>query len=127
MTWNGPGDVDLHTFEPTGAHVYYGARLGISGELDTDNTVALGPEHYYASCDSNVLATGTYQVGINNYYGATGRLATVQVATAKTGEIFTKTLGVGAQLGSAGNQSPIPVVSVTVSQDANGKYTATAQ
>jgi len=126
LTWDGSGDVDLHAFEPSSTHVYYANKQGISGYLDVDNTSANGPEHYFASCDSTKLATGTYQIGINNYARATGRIATVQVATNGSGEIFTKQLGVGAELGSRGNSSPIPVVSVNVNKDNNGKYTVSA-
>lgn len=127
LTWDGAGDVDLHTFEPNNTHVYYGAPQGISGRLDVDNVVANGPEHYFATCDSTLLAEGQYQIGINNYAGATGRIATVQVATTQDGEIFTQSLGVGSELGSSGNASPIPVISVIVSKDINGKFSAKTQ
>ncbi len=92
------------------------------GFLDTDNTVSFGPEHYFASCDSTILQTGTYSVGINNYSGATGRIATVQVATSLGGVINTRSLSVGPVLGSGGNPSPIHVFNVVVSTDPiNGK------
>lgn len=118
LTWDGTGDVDLHTFEPNGAHSYYSNRAGQVGYLDVDNTSANGPEHYYASCDAAVLQAGTYRVGINNYSGATGRTATVQVSSSRDGTILTKTLGVGAQLGSGGNASPISVLNVMVTKNA---------
>jgi len=117
LTWDGTGDVDLHTFEPNGAHVFYQANAGVVGFLDTDNTVSFGPEHYFASCDSNVLQAGTYSIGINNFSGAAGRTATVQIATSIGGVINTKSLGVGAVLGTGGNQSPIPVFNVIVTKD----------
>lgn len=123
MTWNGYGDVDLHTFEPNGAHVYYASKTGVVGYLDVDNVVSDGPEHYYASCDSNILQTGVYHVGINNYARATGRIATVQVATSMNGVLATKTLSVGPVLGGSGNASPISVYDVTVTKDATtGKF-----
>lgn len=125
MTWDGGGDVDLHTFEPTGAHVYYSNKRGAIGNLDTDNTSAVGPEHYTASCSPDVVKAGTYRVGINNYARATGRTATVQVSTANEGEIFTTSLGVGTEKGSGGNSSPIQVVNIQVAQDATGKLKAT--
>lgn len=40
LTWDGSGDVDLHTYEPDGSHVYYSGMTGNSGYLDVDNTVA---------------------------------------------------------------------------------------
>lgn len=91
LIWDGAGDVDLHTFEPGGAHVYYRQRQGVAGELDRDNRLGfgpgldIGPEHYYASCDSNVLQPGTYRIAIANFARAEGRTATVQIASWKDG------------------------------------------
>lgn len=132
LTWDGTGDVDLHVSEPNGAHVYYEQKVGIVGYLDLDNVIGFGagydqPEHYCSSCDSTILQPGVYSVGINNFYNATGRTATVQVSSSKGGVIATKTLSVGAERGSAGNQSPIHVLNVTVSKDAKtGQFTYTA-
>lgn len=126
LTWDGTGDVDLHAFEPTGSHVFYSSKSGNSGFLDVDNTSAKGPEHYYATCDATKLVIGDYRFGINNYARATGRTATVQISFAQGGQPLTKVLGVGAELGSGGDSSPIPVLTVTVSKDANGKFKATA-
>ncbi len=124
LTWDGKGDLDLHTFEPKGAHVYYSQDIGQSGFLDVDNTVANGPEHYYASCEPDVLQVGVYKIGINNYSGAEGRIATLQIATTNKGEIFTKTLQIGSVKGSDGNSSPIEVVKVEVAKDYNGLFVA---
>ena len=126
LTWNGSGDVDLHAFEPTGRHVYYQALAGNSGFLDLDNTVASGPEHYYASCDAMKIETGIYRFGINNYSSATGRTATLQISFAQGGQPLTKVLDVGPERGSSGDATPIPVVNVTVTKDANGKFNAVA-
>ncbi|CAM3867753.1 uncharacterized protein YfaP (DUF2135 family) [Kerstersia gyiorum] len=127
LTWDGEGDVDLHTFEPQGAHVYYASRPGQSGYLDTDNVIAYGPEHYYASCDANVLQAGVYQIGINNYARAAGRTATVQLSSAKDGELLTRRLPVGEVRGNSGNNSPIPVFNVKVAQSAEGVWSVTPQ
>jgi hypothetical protein len=124
LTWDGSGDVDLHVFEPTGTHIFYANKQGDSGFLDVDNRVAKGPEHYVATCDPTRLATGTYQIGINNFARANGRIATVQVATEEEGEIFTTQLGVGSEQGSNGDNSPIPVVKVVVFKDAEGNFQA---
>ena len=122
MTWNGSGDVDLHTFEPQGDHVYYANKVGSAGRLDVDNTVGVGPEHYFASCDSEQLQTGAYRFGINNYAGATGRKAILQVSTPFEGELYTTEprVDVGEELGSEGDDAPIPVFSVIVENDAEG-------
>lgn len=118
LTWDGQGDVDLHSFEPSGTQVYYGSRNGNIGHLDVDNVIANGPEHYFASCDASVLQAGTYSFGINNFSGATGRTATVQVSTSSGGVLSSKSLDVGAVRGSSGNNAPIPVVKLVVSKDA---------
>jgi uncharacterized protein YfaP (DUF2135 family) len=127
MTWDGSGDVDLHVFEPNGTHVYYSSLQGNSGYLDYDNTVAYGPEHYYATCDSSILSTGAYLIGINNYDQATGRIATVQIATAAEGEIYSRNLGVGPERGSSGDDSPIIFVTVMVTEDEQGKFKASIE
>jgi hypothetical protein len=126
LTWDGSGDVDLHTFDPTNTHVYYSSRSSTTGYLDVDNTTANGPEHYYASCDATKLLVGNYKIGINNYSGATGRTATVQISFAQGGQAITKSLSVGAVRGSSGDATPISVFTVNVQKDANGKFTATA-
>lgn len=127
LTWDGSGDVDLHTLEPRGAHVYYAHRQGLSGYLDTDNVIAYGPEHYYASCEEGVLQAGLYRIGINNYYDATGRTATVQLSSAKEGELLTKSLSVGPERGNAGNSEPIAVFDVLVTHSAEGDWSVAAQ
>ena len=99
----------------------------MSGYLDVDNVTADGPEHYYATCDASILQTGTYNIGINNFSDATGRIATVQVATASEGEIFSTSLDVGGEKSSQGDSSPIPVVSVIVAKDLQGKFKAAIQ
>lgn len=124
LTWDGPGDVDLHVVEPDGTHVYYGAKGGHSGYLDVDNVTANGPEHYFASCDAGVLQTGVYKIGINHYARATGRRASISLATQD--RIHDPvTLDVGPVRGSSGNSSPISVFSVRVEVDAAGRYRAT--
>lgn len=126
LTWDGAGDVDLHTFDPANNHVYYASRSSTTGYLDVDNTSANGPEHFFASCDPSKLLAGNYKIGINNYSGATGRTATVQISFAQGGSTVTKSLSVGAELGSSGNATPIQAITVNVQKDANGKFTATA-
>jgi len=95
LTWDGKGDVDLHIFEPNGTHVYFNNKLGTSGILDVDNVEANGPEHYFLSCAKSQIQTGTYQFKIANYEGATGRNATVQIATFNDGVRATKTIKLG--------------------------------
>lgn len=120
LTWDGSGDVDLHTFEPTGSHVYYAAMAGNSGYLDVDNTVANGPEHYYASCDGAKLATGTYRVAIANYSQADNRTATVQVASWNDGVLGTKSVTLG---GATGDDPVYSLFDVVVTKnEQTGRY-----
>ncbi|MEM7217388.1 MAG: hypothetical protein AAF515_03415 [Pseudomonadota bacterium] len=129
LTWDGSGDVDLHAFEPDGRHVYYASRQGNAGRLDVDNVVARGPEHYFASCDSQALSTGTYRFGINHFAAANDRRATLQVASLADGVLFTTNppVDVGPAQGAAGNSSPRLIVDVNVSIDDNGEYRAVAR
>ena len=46
LTWDGPGDVDLHLYLPNGEHCFYKRKETQSGaRLDIDNKVRDGPEH----------------------------------------------------------------------------------
>lgn len=125
MTWNAPGDVDLHTFEPNGAHVFYKQLVGSSGVLDVDNVIGFGPEHYYASCERSQLQVGVYQVGINHFDNAA--IANVQVSSAKEGVLFSTSLPVGPERGANGNASPIPIVDIEVIEDDDGVLSLSVQ
>lgn len=125
LTWDRAGDLDLHTIEPDGAHVYYEALVSPSGFLDYDNIVGYGPEHYYARCHG--AREGVYRFGVNHYQGATGALATVQVASERDGELATRVLHIGEERGPAGNSQPALVVTVTVGRDSAGGLSVSAR
>jgi hypothetical protein len=114
LTWNGSGDVDLHTYEPGGEHVYYRNEQGASGYLDVDNVVADGPEHYYASCDANSLQEGTYQIAVANYARADGRTATVQIASWIDGVLGTESVVLGSE---TGDKPSMTLFNVAVTKD----------
>ncbi len=120
LTWDGNGDVDLHTMEPDNKHVFYGAKRGSSGFLDVDNTVALGPEHYYASCQAESLQTGTYSFQVANYSRAEGRKATVQIASWIDGVLGTRSVMLGSATGNVPS-STLFTVNVTKNTD-TGQY-----
>lgn len=122
LSWNGTGDVDLHTFEPNGSHVYYSNQKGIVGELDVDNTVANGPEHYFATCNESLLEEGIYRIGLNNYSQAEGRKATVQISTSNVSDVITREMVMGPELGSSGDSNPKHLINVVVSKDESGKF-----
>ena len=114
LTWDGTGDVDLHTFEPGDVHVYYRDKTGDAGLLDVDNTVAEGPEHYYATCDNARLKEGTYTFSLANYELAEGRNATLQIASWNDGVLGTKSVPLG---GATGDDPAHDMFSVVVQKD----------
>jgi hypothetical protein len=120
LTWNGTGDVDLHTFEPNGTQVYYVRSAGSAGFLDVDNTSANGPEHYYATCSSATLLTGAYRFAVANYSRADGRTATLQVASWSDGVLGTKQVVLGA---ASGNTPGATLFTVNVTRNpVTGSY-----
>jgi len=126
LTWSGTGDEDLHVIEPNGTHVFYASKQGFTGFLDVDNVVSFGPEHYFASCDPTLIQDGLYQIGINDFNGADGETATVQLVTAQ--RVFQAVqLSTGPTRGPAGNTSPTPVFNVQVTKNADGTFSVSKQ
>lgn len=95
LHWNGSGDVDLHVhnqvttspwFDALNDCYYsnrnpiwdatYGQGLGANPQLDFDNTFANGPENIRISTP---VLNQPYTVGVHNYSGAAGRLATIEL------------------------------------------------
>lgn len=121
LTWGSQLDVDLHVFEPNGAHVYYLNKSGVVGILDLDDTSGYGPEHYYTDCGN--LQTGTYRIGVNYFSGIYPEVATVTISTPVN--IITRSVRLEQVLGINGNSNPIEVGSVVVSRTSTGRYTYT--
>lgn len=73
------------------------SKQGYAGYLDKDSRgltgADTGPEHYYASCDENKLLPGTYWVSLTKVRAQlpAQTFATLQIATAKSGEVYSKT------------------------------------
>lgn len=68
-------DMDLHVVEPGNQEVYYGNRIGLTTQLDRDNTRGLGPENICSrptDALGNPIApsNGSYQVYVHAYSGA---------------------------------------------------------
>ncbi|AEJ00969.1 hypothetical protein Nit79A3_1112 [Nitrosomonas sp. Is79A3] len=124
LTWDIPGDIDLHIYEPSSTHVYYASRQGLAGSLDRDDTTGTGPEHYYTSC-SNVIP-GTYSFGVNYYSGSGAKTATIQLNV--LGEILpSRSIILPQSRGSGGNGSPSILFNVTLKKDLDGSYTYNLQ
>lgn len=75
LSWDGAGDVDLHTWDPNSNHSYFSAETIPTGTLDVDNTSSLGPENF--TCTS--LVDGRFCIAVNNYGGAEYRQAIIRV------------------------------------------------
>lgn len=113
LTWGAQPDVDLHVFEPGGAHVYYASPSGAAGYLDVDDVTGYGPEHYFVSCDS--LQEGVYQVGVNYYRGSAPETAQIQVSAGPVVRNYAR--GLAAERGGSGDASPVPVATITVTRN----------
>lgn len=127
LTWNRPGDIDLHAFEPDGVHVYWRSKRGWSVALDVDDRLSTGPEHIFATCSRGDLKLGRYTIGINNYDNAPDTIANVQVSSAKAGVLSSTSLPVGIPLAEMGDRSPRRVIDVIVSENENGELTVTTE
>ena len=77
LTWNQLGDLDLHTIEPSGYHVYFGQPTGPTASLDYDNTVGYGPENIFVP--SGCSAAGAYQVFVVYWGGQLPITATIRI------------------------------------------------
>ena len=130
-------DFDLQVIEPSGDYVHFtdtgdvgkgggGATLvGTSGFLDADSRT-VGPEHYYASCDESKLRTGNYWVAVTKVRAPipAQTFVTLQIAFAKSGEVYTKTWNYNDVPGFIQKDKLTFPVKVTVKQSTDGKWTA---
>lgn len=110
LTWGPQPDVDLHAFEPNGAHVYYANLVGPSGFLDVDDVTSFGPEHYFVGCDT--LETGNYRIGVNYFRGSAPEVANVLIQAglnSRGSSVFLPTA-----LGFSGDANPKAVGTIVV-------------
>ncbi|HXI99986.1 MAG TPA: hypothetical protein VNH44_02110 [Micropepsaceae bacterium] len=71
LTWDGPGDIDLHLYLPNGEHCFFDNKTTRAGaKLDVDNTTNDGPEHIIME---NPL-TGPYRISVL-YFASASRPA----------------------------------------------------
>lgn len=115
LRWGSEPDVDLHAFEPSGAHVYYADRYGDSGHLDIDDTSYFGPENYFVACDA--VVAGRYQFGVNYYRGSQPVEAEITLYLGDGRAPITTSTVLGESRGQSGNYSPIILQHVDVSID----------
>lgn len=106
IVWSAAGDIDLHTYEPDGSHVYYANQTGTSGRLEYDDRIGKGPENYDAFCDQSRVEAGTYRFGVNNFGGESGTSGEILVSTATGEDLIKKSFSVGEVRGSSGDNSP---------------------
>lgn len=65
LSWNtNESDLDMHVFDPDGAHAWFGELSGIpNGMIDRDDVDGFGPEIFTLSNPPN----GTYRVNVDSY------------------------------------------------------------
>lgn len=59
LSWDRPGDMDLHVVTPAGREIYYASRMQDGGNLDRDDTTQTGPENVFWA---STPPPGTYLV-----------------------------------------------------------------
>ena len=59
LSWDRPGDMDLHVVTPAGHEIYYASRMQDGGNLDRDDTTQTGPENVFWA---STPAPGAYVV-----------------------------------------------------------------
>lgn len=98
LTWDRPGDVDLHVVTPGGREIYYAARTQDGGNLDRDDTTATGPENVFWAASP---PPGTYLVCVVPFSISAPTNFTVAVVRTPGGEV---TSARGSRASSTGNQ-----------------------
>ena len=85
-------DIDLHSTDGEGGHIYFGRRTVGPGNLDRDDVFGFGPEVIsYRETDDNVYVNGTFDVDVHYF---SGRRAG-QPATNYTLDVILNESGVG--------------------------------
>ncbi|HET9113148.1 MAG TPA: hypothetical protein VFN66_04685, partial [Burkholderiales bacterium] len=118
LTWAGSGSQHLYVYEPDGTEVYYAARQGNTGYLDTGSPLGAGSEQYVVTCNPSLMQTGTYRVAIDNYQGNNAGVATIAVATPEVDTVITSNAIVDSVLRLTNNTDPLTVYDINVSKDA---------
>jgi hypothetical protein len=77
LTWDEPGDLDLHVVTPSGQEVFWGTPLADGAMLDRDDVRGNGPENVYWH---RAPSSGEYLVCVNPYAIERPTVFTVRVA-----------------------------------------------
>lgn len=126
LEWGDQPDLDLHAYEPNGAHVYYANKQGVSGYLDYDDQDSEGPEHYYVvDCES--LETGRYEFGVNYYSGSDPEIARVQVQAGNIVRDYSLVLYEPRRYHGDDSPEPVAAVEVTGDEEQGYKFNVTGQ
>ena len=127
LSWDKPGDVDLHTLEPDGHETYFADRQGGEhqyGQLDRDDQRGIGPEHYFSSC--NALVEGTFRFGVLHYadpYQNGAKTATLTLSVFGRSQPPTKV--VLPDVNPTG--TPVALLSVRLFKKSNGDWDSEVQ
>ena len=63
-------DIDLHSTDGEGGHIYFGRRTVGPGNLDRDDVFGFGPEVIsYRETDDNIYVNGTFDVDVHYFSG----------------------------------------------------------
>ena len=70
LRWDTGTDIDIHSRDGGGGHIYFGRREVGPGSLDYDDVVGFGPEVVsYRATDDAVYVNGTFKVDVNYFSG----------------------------------------------------------
>lgn len=104
------------------------SKQGYAGFLDKDgmgtSATDTGPEHYYASCDETKLLPGTYWVSLTKVRAQIPEqtFVTLQIATAKSGEVYSKTFAYTDILGFSQQTKLTFPVKVVLKKNTDGTW-----
>ena len=70
LRWDTGTDIDIHSRDGRGGHIYFGRKRVGPGSLDYDDVVGFGPEVVsYRATDDAVYVNGTFEVDVNYFSG----------------------------------------------------------
>ena len=116
-------DLDLHVYEPYGAHLYYASPQGQTGYLQSDSSGSRGLESYLVTCQD--IALGSYRFAVNFFSGLGPVIARLSLQLGDGRTVSVENLLLLQAQGAAGNNNVQPLATLDVSRDAVGKISYT--